>query len=83
MDAPYRLARGIFIAVLLFTAIVIVAPQVHRETAATDLQPEYRHVATWRGTRKVAQYCVPRNNVEDSQRIYCKQKQNWDDVTPT
>jgi hypothetical protein len=46
MDAPYRLARGIFIAVLLFTAIVIVAPQVHRETAATDLQPEYRHVAT-------------------------------------
>jgi len=55
MDALYRLARGTFAAVLLFTATIIVVLQVHRKTAVTDLQPEYRHVATWRGTRKVAQ----------------------------
>jgi hypothetical protein len=83
MGALYRLARGKFIPVLLFTATIIVAPQVHRKTAGKDLQAEYRHVAAWQGVRKVAQYCVPRNNVEDSQRIYCKQKQNVYDVTLT
>jgi hypothetical protein len=41
MDAHYRLARAAFVAVLSFTSIVIVAPKVHRETAATDLQPEF------------------------------------------
>ena len=81
MDARYRLARRTFVAVLSFTAIVIAAPKVHRETPAADLQSEYRNVAPRRGTQKVAQYCVPRNNVEDSQRIYCKQ--NWYGVTPT
>jgi hypothetical protein len=80
VDARYRLARAAFVAVLSFTSIVVVAPKAHRETAATDFQHEYRQMA-WRGSRKVAQYCVPRNNVEDSQRIYCKQ--NWYDVTPT
>jgi hypothetical protein len=80
MDARYRLARAALVAVLSFTSIVVVAPKVHRETAATDLQSEYLHMAPWQGTRKVAQYCVPRNHVEDSQRIYCKQ--SWYDVTP-